>query len=146
MVTTKTESGWQGTDVFLQFLSIIWSKNHTYLEKINDSDDLRTQLKALSDYYYGLRNLRSVLVYFIESEENSKKRIELLFNRVKEKTGEADITRCTLNWDEIHHIRNTLIEIQDEMFRILGSSRLLVPITRKRIFDDLTEEVNEENV
>jgi hypothetical protein len=142
---TKTESGWQGTEVYLKLLSIIWEKNLNYYEGINESRDVDLVLKTLSDLYYGLRSLKSVLSYFLKSDKNASAILDKLFNEIKEETGDKEIIQCSFTWQQIYKVRNTLINIQDEMFIVLGTSKLLVPINTRKIYDTMYEELEEEN-
>ena len=142
---TKTESGWQGTEVYLKLLSIIWEKNLNYYEGINESRDVDLVLKTLSDLYYGLRSLKSVLSYFLKSDKNASAILDKLFNEIKEETGDKEIIQCSFTWQQIYKVRNTLINIQDELFIVLGTSKLLVPINTRKIYDTMYEELEEEN-
>jgi len=142
---TKTESGWQGTEVYLKLLSIIWEKNLNYYEGINESRDVALVLKTLSDLYYGLRSLKSVLSYFLKSDKNASAILDELFNEIKEETGDKEIIQCSFTWQQIYKVRNTLINIQDELFIVLGTSKLLVPINTRKIYDTMYEELEEEN-
>lgn len=143
---TKTESGWQGTNDYLPYLGSIWAKNLTYFERINESRDVSIVLKALSDYYYGLISLKKSIIFFIESDETYNNNILKHLDDVREMTKEREILQCPFTWEEIYKIRNILIALDEDLFRVQGKCKLLAPIVTKKIYETLTEQLNEENV
>lgn len=145
MVTIKTESGWQGSQEYIGFLSVIWNKNLGYSEKINESRSVDLTLKALSDFYYGLYSFRSAMIFFIESVGESDEKIQKHLEKIKAITDGKELIQCQLDWSKIQEVRDTLLEIQDELFRVAGKSRLLVGITMKKQYETLGEELDEEN-
>ena len=145
MVTIKTESGWQGSQEYIGYLSVLWNKNLSYSEKINESRSVELTLKAMSDFYYSLYSFRSAMIFFIESSEGANEKIQAHLTKIKSITGGKELIQCTLEWDKIYQIRDTLLDIQDELFRVAGKSRLLIGITTKKQYENLGEELDEEN-
>jgi hypothetical protein len=145
MVQIKTESGWQGSQEYIGYLSVLWNKNLSYSEKINDTTNVNSTLKALSDFYYSLYSFRSAMIFFIETSPESDKKIRDSLTSIKVLTGNKEILQCALDWDQVYALRDILLEIQDELFRVAGKSRLLVGITTKKQYETLGEELDEEN-
>lgn len=143
---TKTESGWQGTNDYLPYLGSIWAKNLTYFERINESRDVSIVLKALSDYYYGLISLKKSIIFFIESNEEDNKKILVHLGKIKLMTQDREILQCPFTWEQIYQVRNILIELDEDLFRVQGKTKLLAPIVTKKIYESLTEQLDEENV
>lgn len=145
MVTIKTESGWQGSQEYIGYLSVIWNKNLSYSEKINEGRSVDMTLKALSDFYYGLYSFRSAMIFFIESTEGAPEAIKAQLKIITDITQGNELIVCTLSSEQIKTVRNALLEMQDELFRVAGKSRLLVGITTKKQYENLGEELDEEN-
>lgn len=143
---TKTESGWQGTNDYLPYLGTIWAKNLTYFEKINESRDVSIVLKALSDYYYGLISLKKSIIFFIESNDEDNKKILVHLAKIRLMTQDREILQCPFTWEQIYAVRNILIEFDEDLFRVQGKTKLLAPIITKKIYESLTEQLDEENV
>lgn len=145
MVTIKTESGWQGSQEYINYLGVIWIKNLGYSEKINEGRSVDMTLKALSDFYYGLYQFRSAMIFFIESTEGAPEAIKEQLKVITDITQGDELIVCKLNSDQIKTIRNALLEMQDELFRVAGKCKLLVGITTKKQYENLGEELDEEN-
>lgn len=145
MVTIKTESGWQGSQEYIGFLSLIWTKNLGYSEKINEGRSIDMTLKALSDFYYGLYSFRSAMIFFIESTDGANDNIESYLKTIKDITQGKELIVCSLNDTQIQTVRDSLLKMQDELFRVAGKSKLLVGITTKKQYETLGEELDEEN-
>ena len=143
---TRTESGWNGTNDYLPYLSVIWNKNLTYSEKINESRDIALVLKSLSDYYYGLLSLKKSIIFFIEANKGDGEKIDTHIANIKTMTGDKEILQCQFDWSDIYKVRNTLIEFDEDLFRVMGKCKLLAPLVMKKTYDNLTEQLNEENV
>lgn len=143
---TKTESGWNGTNDYLPYLGTIWAKNLTFFEKINDSRDVALVLKSLSDYYYGLVSLKKSIIFFIESDDKDKEKVLSHFQKIKEMTQDREILQCAFTWEQIYKVRNILIELDEDLFRVQGKTKLLAPIVTKKIYETLHEQLDEENV
>jgi hypothetical protein len=142
----RTESGWNGTNDYLPYLSVIWNKNLTYSEKINESRDIGLVLKSLSDYYYGLLSLKKSIIFFIEANEDDTATINKHIADIKELTEDKEILQCKFDWAQIYKIRNILIAFDEDLFRVQGKCKLLAPLVIKRTYESLTEQLDEENV
>jgi len=142
----RTESGWNGTNDYLPYLSVIWNKNLTYSEKINESRDIGLVLKSLSDYYYGLLSLKKSIIFFIESDDKDRETIEKHITSIKTMTNDKEILQCSFSWEDIYKVRNILIAFDEDLFRVMGKCKLLAPLVIKKSYDSVTEQLDEENV